>query len=92
MDLSGLGIWGQLSPWGVITIFVMFIGLGFLVPLRTHLRIVRDKDALIGKLEQALDKRDEQFERLFDQTKLIVTLVEDLKKAAAEQRSRTGSV
>lgn len=77
--------WGQLGPWGLVSVFFMLVFLGGLIPRWIYNRILDDKDTLINKLQTALDKRDEQFEKLFEQNRVIVQLLEDIKGASSLQ-------
>ncbi len=72
-------LWGQLGPWGLVSTFVMLVLLGYLVPRRIHNQQMADKDKQIVFLQQALDKRDQQFERLVSQNEVVVRLLEDIK-------------
>jgi hypothetical protein len=82
-------VWGQLGPWGLVSVFVMLVFLGGLIPRWIYNKSLTDKDNLIEKLQRALDLRDEQFGRLFEQNKIIVGLLEDINRA---QRQETGSL
>jgi hypothetical protein len=90
-----ISVWTEIGPWGLVSGFVILVAVGGLVPrwvfnrvLTEKDKIIDGKDAVIVKLEAALDKRDEQFERIFTQTEIIVKLLEDLKHAG--QPHRTG--
>jgi len=72
----------QLGPWGLVSVFVMLVFLGGLVPRWIHNQRVDDKDRLIDRLTAALDKRDEQFDILIKQGEAVVKLLEDLKRAS----------
>lgn len=77
-DVAGV-VWSQVTPWGVVTVFVMFLALGWLIPRWFHIRELAFRDKLIEKLQTALDRRDEQFTNLFEQNQVIVRLLEDIK-------------
>ncbi len=81
-------VWAQLGPWGLVSTFVMLVLLGYLVPRRTHNQQIHDKDKQIAFLQQTLDKRDQQFERLVSQNEVVVRLLEDIKTAG--HRRTTG--
>lgn len=86
--VTGLVSWGSLGPWGIVAIFFMLVFLGLLIPYRVHNKVVKDKDDLIKTLQAALDKRDAQFEKLFEQNELIVDLLEDIKQASSQRTGR----
>lgn len=82
-------MWAQLGPAGLIAAVVVF---GFLVPRWTVNRWLRDRDDQIRYLRGAVDKRDEQFEKLLSQGELNTRLLEDLKKAASKSGAGSGLV
>lgn len=73
---------------GLLSVFVMLVFFGGLVPRWIFNRIIQDKDELIDRLTKALDKRDEQFDKLFQQGELTVKLLEDLKAASQAREVR----
>lgn len=87
----GLG-WSQLTPWGIVTVMVMLIAVGGLIPRWTFKKIVDDKDKLIEKLQTALDMRDEQFKELFGNQELTIRLLEEIKREAQSRRRRSEQV
>ncbi len=74
------------GPWGLVSMFVMLVFLGGLVPRWIHNERIKDKNQLIDKLTQALDKRDEQFDTLLKQNEISTAALEELKKASREAR------
>jgi hypothetical protein len=89
--------WGQLSAGALVAGFVLAIMFGFLIPRWSLVRFLKEKDnlierqdVLIGKLQTALDRRDQQFGVLIKHAELTVSLLEDLKRVS-ERSQRTGS-
>lgn len=78
----------EYGPETLVGILVLLIATGQLIPRWTHKERVRDKDELIEKLQGALDKRDEQFDKLYTQGVLMLKLLEDIKAASRSQESR----
>lgn len=74
-----LGVYG---PWGLVSVFFMLVFLGRLVPWWMHKERLKDRDDRIRYLESMVDKRDEQFDKLFTSSALIIKLLEDLKEQA----------
>lgn len=96
MDLPVTGL-AQVGPWGLVSIFVLSVFLGGLIPRWTFVKVINEKDqvikgkdVLIEKLQVAADRRDAQFERIFQQTEVIVKLLEDLKHAGSSRMQGTG--
>lgn len=85
MVIDGVG-WSQLGPTGLVSVIVMLVVLGFLVPRWTVNRWLRDRDDQIAYHKSMLDKRDEQFDTLLRQGELTVRLLEEIKAA-----SKTGA-
>jgi len=77
---------GQLGPWGIVSVFFMLVFLGALIPRWTHKERMKDKEELIKKLQIALDKRDEQFDKLIEQNTIAIKALEELKLASRESR------
>ena len=81
-------MWAELAeigPWGLVSVFVMLVLFGGLIPRWIHNQRVGDRDKEIDLLRKMLDKRDTQFDKLVRQGELIVKLLEDIKRAGAEQ-------
>lgn len=81
---------GALGPVGLLSLAVLAVLLGRLIPRATHEERVADKDRQIERLDKALETevergrvRDEQFSELLEQSRLTVQLLQ-----ALEQRSR----
>jgi len=77
---------GQLGPWGLASACFMLVFLGGLIPRWTHNQRINDLKDLNNKLEAALDKRDEQFDRLIGQNEIIVHTLEEIKAISKETR------
>lgn len=77
--------WADIGPWGLLTVFVMLVLLGGLVPRWIHSQRVSDRDKEIALLRTMLDKRDEQFDKLVKQGEITIRLLEDIKRVSVEQ-------
>lgn len=84
---DGVGLAGlaNLGPWGLVTVFVLLILFGRLIPRWTHEQRITDRDERIRYLEKMVDKRDEQFEKLLANGELVIKLLEDLKSEAVRR-------
>lgn len=80
------GMWSQLGPAGLVSVIVMLVVLGFLIPRWTVNRWLKDRDEQITYHKSMLDKRDEQIAKLLHQGELTVRLLEEIKAA-----SKTGA-
>lgn len=85
--MEGVGL-AQLLDYGVSGAVVLAVLLGFLIPRWVHVQRVTDKDAQIGYLQAALDKRDEQVDKLIEGQAQTIHLLEDIKATAARTRER----
>lgn len=74
--------WADVGPWGLVTIFVMLVLFGYLIPRSFHNQRVKDRDEEIKLLRAMIDKRDEQFAKLVQQNEVTVRLLEDIKAAS----------
>lgn len=72
----------SLSPWGIVTLFVLLIAFGMLIPVSLHKQRMADKDKQISYLEALANKRDEQLSKLLETNELIIRLLEELKTEA----------
>lgn len=72
--------------YGVSGVVVLAVLLGRLIPRWVHSQRVADKDTQISYLQAALDKRDEQVDKLIDGQAQTNHLLEDIKATA--QRAR----
>jgi len=86
--IDGVGLAGlaDVGPWGLVTLFVLLVLFGRLIPRWTHDQRMGDKDERIRHLESMVDKRDEQFEKLLTNGELVIKLLEDLRSEAARRR------
>jgi len=73
---------GNYGPSSLVALFVIAIALGYLVPRWMHIQRIKDKDELIANLRKALDKRDEQFDKLIASVEVAVRTIEELKTQA----------
>ena len=83
--LEGVGL-AQLLDYGVSGATVLAVLLGLLIPRWVHSQRIADKDAQIAYLQAALDKRDEQADKLIEGQQHTIHLIEDIKQTAAARR------
>lgn len=86
MNLDPAAWWANLGPWGLVSVFVMLVMFGQLVPRWIHTQRVEDRDKEIDVLRRMIDKRDEQVNKLIEQNELMVKLLEDIKAVSRERR------
>ncbi len=77
--ISGMGL-GDVGLSGLVTLGVLLVFFGGLIPRWVHNERMKDKNELIHTLQKSLDKRDEQVDKLTDQMELNIKLLEDLKE------------
>lgn len=82
--IVGTGL-AEAGPVGLLSLFVLLIFFGGLVPRWLHTQRMADKDERIRYLESMVDKRDEQFVKLIEQGELVVRLLEGLRSEAARR-------
>ncbi len=82
MELIGLK---DILDYGVAGAVVIAVSLGLLIPRWVHTQRVKDKDLQIGYLQTALDKRDEQVDKLIEGQTQTIHLLEDIKATAARR-------
>lgn len=70
------------SATAFVSLIVMLVLFGYLVPRWMHNERVKDKDKQIDYLTTALDKRDDQVEKLLDQGQLVLDLLDEIKEEA----------
>lgn len=71
-----------ISATAFVSLIVLLVLFGYLVPRWLHIERVRDKDKQIDYLTAALDRRDEQVDKLLGQGQLIIDLLDELKEEA----------
>ena len=79
MDAVPIIGWAQIGPWGVITIMVLSIVFGLLIPRWTFNRIVRELEKQNKLLEAMLNKREEHLSIALNAGRVPVKVFEDLK-------------
>lgn len=98
MDAIPAGFWATAGPVGLLSIAIAMVLFGLLIPRRTYIDRLAEKDeriaeknVLIEKLGSALDKRDEQFTKLVINTEkliangdLTIHLLEEIRKASQQ--------
>lgn len=77
----------DVGPWGIVAIFVLCLGAGWLIPRWTHKERIADlKEQLKEKadtitfLQAALEKRDEQVSLLANNNQLAVTALDAIRR------------
>lgn len=70
------------SATALVSLIVLLVLFGFLVPRRVMNERMRDKDKQIDYLTAALDKRDGQVDTLLNQGQLILDLLDEIKAEA----------
>jgi hypothetical protein len=78
----------DLSLAGIVTLVVMLVLFGGLIPRWTHKERVKDKEAENQVLQQIIAKRDEQHAKLVENDQLIIKLLEDIKTEGRGGRRR----
>lgn len=73
---------GNYGAPALVTMFVVAICVGALIPRPTHNKIVREKDETIHYLRAALDRRDDQTKKLVEASEVTIRLLEELKRQA----------
>lgn len=81
--------YSDLTPWGIVTVMVLMIAVGYLVPRWMHNQRMKDKDLTITYLQGALDKRDDQVGTLIKQNEVIIKLLEDIKASGRRNQVRS---
>lgn len=71
-----------ISATAFVSLIVLLVLFGYLVPRWMHNERVQDKDKQIDYLTAALDKRDDQVEKLLDQGQLVLDLLDEIKEEA----------
>lgn len=84
--MNGVGL-SDIGLSGLVTLGVLLVFFGGLVPRWIHNERIKDKNELIRTLQKSLDKRDEQVDKLTSQMELNIKLLEDLKEL-----SKSGSL
>lgn len=73
----------NIGPWGLITLFVLAVFFGYLIPRWTHKQRISDKEDEIKFLRETLGKKDEQLQTAINNNELVVKALEDIKRRAA---------
>ena len=73
----------DLTPYGVLLVFVLMVGFGILIPRRTHNDRVKDLKDQIALLQKIVETRDRQLAMALAPGHAAVKALEDIKEAAA---------
>ena len=66
----------------LVSFSVLLVLLGGLIPRWMHKERIADKDRQIAALQAALDKRDEQVDRLLKNDEIVIELLRSIKREA----------
>lgn len=70
----------------LVSFSVLLVLLGGLIPRWQHKERIADKDRQIAAQQAALDKRDEQLERLIENDGIVIELLRSIKREAERRR------
>lgn len=71
-----------ISATAFVSLIVLLVLFGYLVPRWLHNERMKDKDKQIDFLTTALDKRDDQVDKLLTQGQLVIDLLDEIKEEA----------
>lgn len=71
---------------GLVTFAVLAVLVGGLIPRWMHNERIRDKDRQLTTLQAALDKRDEQVDKLLKNNEVVVELLRSIKREAERRQ------
>jgi hypothetical protein len=71
---------------GLVTFAVLAVLVGALIPRWMHNERIKDKDRQINTLQAALDKRDEQVDKLLESYDVVIELLRSIKREAERRR------
>lgn len=71
-----------ISATAFVSLIVLLVLFGYLVPRYLHNERMQDKNKQIDYLTAALDKRDDQVEKLLGQGQLVLDLLDEIKEEA----------
>lgn len=71
-----------ISATAFVSLIVLLVLFGYLVPRWLHNERMKDKDKQIDFLTTALDKRDDQVDKLLTQGQLVLDLLDEIKEEA----------
>lgn len=70
----------------LVSLTVLLVLLGGLIPRWQHKERIADKDRQIATLQAALDKRDEQVDRLLQNDNVVIELLRSLQREAERRK------
>lgn len=76
----------EVGATALVSFTVLLILLGGLIPRWSHKERMTDKDRQIAALQAALDKRDEQVDKLLENDNIVIQLLQSLKREAERRR------
>lgn len=71
-----------ISATAFVSLIVLLVLFGYLVPRWLHNERMKDKDKQIDYLTSALDKRDDQVDKLIGGQQLVLDLLDEIKEEA----------
>lgn len=75
----------NIGPVGILTLVVLAIIFGLLIPKSTHTQRMADKDEQIKYLRATLDKREDQLSQALGHSEVAVKALEDIKQVATSE-------
>lgn len=75
----------DLTPYGVLLVFVLMVGFGLLIPRRTHNERINDYKEQIALLRKILAERDDQLLMSLGVGRPAVRVLEEIKEVAASK-------
>lgn len=73
----------ELTPYGVLLLFVLMIGVGLLIPRWSHVQRINDYKEQIKLLREIVETRDRQLMIALQSGHPVVKALEDIREAAA---------
>ena len=77
----------DIGAGALVSLTVLLVLLGGLIPRWQHKERMADKDRQLAALQTALDKRDEQVDKLLENDNVVIELLRSLKREV-ERRTR----
>lgn len=75
----------ELTPYGVLLVFVLMVGFGLLIPRRTHNERINDYKEQIVLLHKIVETRDRQLAMALAPGHAAVKALEEIKEVAANK-------
>lgn len=75
----------DLTPYGVLLVFVLMVGFGLLIPRRTHIERINDYKEQVTLLRAIVKERDQQLLLALRVGQPAVKVLEEIKEVAASK-------